>query len=203
MLSTSRTDNQARPAPDSPSRWSVRRVLTLLVLVDVVLGGLLFVLRSPWVVPAEPTVAPAMPARVLELQARMAAGQHGQPYRLVLSDDELTALAGAFLAQRSDVPFTRVRVAVNGGKIVVDGVTRGLAVTVPVRVVGTVTTGGGLPRARIEDLSLGDVALPNFVRERVLQDANASLDFSRYDLPVTVDSLDLGAGGVIIAGRLK
>ena len=93
--------------------------------------------------------------------------------------------------------------AVTGGKIVVDGVTRGLAVTVPVRVVGTVTASGGLPRARIEDISLGDLALPSFVRERVLQDANTSLDFSRYNVPVTIDSIDLGVGGLVVDGRLK
>jgi hypothetical protein len=200
---TTHSANQVIPAPSVPSRRSARRVLILLVLANLLLGGALFLLRSPWVGPAEPMVVPAMPAQVLELQERMAAGRHGEPYRLVLSDDELTALAGAFLAKRSDVPFTGVRIAVKDGKILVDGVTRGLAVTVPVRVVGTVGASGGLPRARIEDVSLGDVALPNFARERVLQDANTSLDFSRYDLPVTVDALDLGSGGIVIAGRLK
>ena len=44
----------------------------------------------------------------------MAGGQHGEPYTLRLSDDELTELAGA--VRRRERAFSRVKVAVSGGK---------------------------------------------------------------------------------------
>jgi hypothetical protein len=112
-------------------------------------------------------------------------------------------MAGAFLANRRDIPFTRIQVAVVGQNVVVDGVTSGLAVTVPVRATGTVSAVDGKPRARIESISLGDMPLPAFARDQVLREANASLDFSRYDLPLTVDAVELHAGSLAIRGSLR
>ena len=75
--------------------------------------------------------------------------------------------------------------------------------TVPVRIVGTVSAAGGLPRARIEDVSLGGTPLPAFVRDQIVREANASLDFSRYRMPLTVDALETAPSRLTIRGTLK
>jgi hypothetical protein len=184
--------------------WSFGKVLTLLVLANLLLGGALFALRPPQTAPAEALLPPPpLPAPVLALQARLAAGQHGEPYSLTLSDAELTALAAWSLANAPDIPFSRVTVQVAGDRVIADGVTRDLAVTVPVRVAGTLRAADGLPQVTIQDVSLGETPLPGFVRERVLREANASLDFSRYPLPVTVEAVELQSGGLTVRGMLR
>jgi hypothetical protein len=185
-------------------RWSVGRFLALLVLANLVLGGALFALHPPGGAPTEQLIPPPpLPGPVRELQSRLAEGHHGEPYTLALTDEELTALAAWSVANAPDVPFTRVKVAVSGDRVVADGVTRGLAVTVPVRVVGTVAASNGLPVVTIRDVSLGDTPLPAFVRDQVVREANASLDFSRRPLPVTVDAVELRPGGLTVRGALK
>ena len=70
-------------------------------------------------------------------------------------------------------------------------------------VTGTVSASGGLPRARVDDVSLGGAPLPSFAREQIVRQANASLDFSRYAMPVTVDAIELRPGSMTIRGSLK
>jgi hypothetical protein len=52
-------------------------------------------------------------------------------------------------------------------------------------------------------VSLGETPLPAFVRDRILREANSSLDFSRYPLPVTVEAVELRPGGLTVRGLLK
>ena len=180
------------------------KALTLLVAANLLLGGTVFTLRPPWGGAAEAIAArPQLPSQVQRLAARIAEGHHGEPYTLDLSDEELTAVAGYFLADAPDVPFTRVTIAVSGDKVRADGMTKGLAVTVPVRVTGAVSASDGLPRARVEDVRLGETPLPAFVRDQIVHEANSSLDFSRYPMPVTVDALELRPGGMTIRGTVK
>lgn len=182
---------------------SVARVLLLVVVANVVLAAALFGLRSPRSERTE-SVAPAtLPPQVQALRARIAEGHPAEPYRLTLSNDELSDTANYFLAGAPDVPFTRIRVSVGPDRITADAVTRGLAVTVPVRIVGTAAATGGLPRARIEDVSLGPTPLPAFVRDEIVRQANASLDFSRYRMPLTVEALEAAPGRLTIRGTLK
>jgi len=201
-----REGNSKMRAHTSP--WSFRRVLVLVAAVNLLLGVALFALRSPQGAGAALEPPPALPPQVEALRALIAEGRHGEPYVLDLTDDELSATAEYFLAQRPNVPFARVRMAVQGplpgaeGLVVVDAVTRGLAFTVPVRASGRLSAAAGLPRATIEDVSLGGTPLPAFVRDRVLAEADASLDFSRYALPVTVDALELRPGGLTIRGTV-
>ncbi len=200
------------------SRWSFRRALVLLAAANLLLGAALFSLRPPGRAAAAIEPPPPLPAQVEQIQALIAEGRHGEPYALDLSEKELTATVAYFLARSADIPFGRVRIAVrspyprplpegegSGGErvIVLDAVTRGLAVTVPVRVTGTVAARDGLPVASIHDVSLGDTPLPGFARDQVLREANAALDFSKRPMDVTVDSVELRPGGLTIRGTVK
>jgi hypothetical protein len=184
-------------------RWPIVRLVILLAVGNVLLGVAVFALRSPWATAPEVAAPPALPPQVERLRARIAERHPGEPYSLDLSDEELTATVGYFMARAPDVPFTRVRVTVTGQRVIAEGVTRGLAVTVPVRVSGTLSARDGLPQAWIEDVSLGDTPLPAFVRDQILREANRSLDFSRYRMPLTVDAIELRPGGVTIRGARK
>jgi LmeA-like phospholipid-binding len=101
------------------------------------------------------------------------------------------------------VPFTRIQVAVAGERIAVDAVTRGLAVPVPVHTSLSLAAVGGTPLARVEDVQVAGSGLPAFAREQVLHDANASLDLSRYDLPLAVDDVELTPGRLVLRGYLR
>ena len=178
------------------------RLLLLVTVVNVVLGLGLFLLRPPGRVERS-DVPPPLPAEVAELQARVQRGDHGTPYTLTLTDEELTATARYFLAQSEDVPFSQVRVAVVGERLEATGVTTGLAVAVPVRVVANVEARNGAPVVSVVDVGIGGLALPAFVREQVLAEANRAVDLSRYDLAVTVDAVTLGTGTLEARGLVR
>jgi hypothetical protein len=148
-------------------------------------------------------VPPPLPPQVVELQARVARGEHGTPYTLTLHDEELTATARYFLAQREDVPFSQVRVAVVRGRLEATGVTTGLAVAVPVRVLANVEAPNSAPVIRVVDVGIGGMALPSFVRQQVLAEANKAVDLSRYEMPVTIDAVTLQDGALYLYGKVR
>lgn len=195
-------------SPDRPEAdlalnrsWAARS-LALLAAANVALGGVLFTLSPPRVSGAPDVVpAPGLPAQVHSPSDRLAGGHEGEPYVLVLSDADLTALAGYVIA-RSDVPFDQVRIAVADDGVAVDGVTRGMAVTVPVRAVGRIGARDGLPEVTLDDVSLGGAPLPPFVRRQIVREADRSLDFSRYPMPVSVDAVTLRHAEMTIVGRI-
>jgi hypothetical protein len=168
----------------------------------VLLAAGLLMLRPPWRVERS-EAAPPLPAQVVELQTRVQRGEHGTPYMLTLTDEELTATARHFLAQSEDVPFTQVRVAVVGSRLEVSGVTTGLAVAVPVKVMANAEARNGAPVVSVADVDVGGLALPPFVREQVLREANRAVDLSRYDLPVTVDAISLRPGVLEARGTVR
>lgn len=180
------------------------RALVLLVMVNLLVGVLAFGVHAPWLVPAEAMPArPGLPSQVRQLQDRINQGHHGETYVLVLTDADLTALANYVVSRSSDVPFRDVRVTVVGNQIVADGVTKGMAVALPVRVRAMVAARDGLPVVRVEDVSLGSLAVPGFVRDEIVRRINTSLDFTRYHLPVTVDSVRLQNGQMTVSGTVK
>jgi hypothetical protein len=180
------------------------RVLIVLVVVNALVGALAFGLHAPGIV-AEATATPVrvLPDQVRQLQDRIKQGHHGEPYQLALSDADLTALANYVVSGSSDIPFRDIRIAVVGNEVVADGVTKGMAFTLPVRVRGVLTARAGLPAARVDDVSLGDVAIPEFVRAETLRRVNSSLDFTRYRFPVTVDAIETQNGSLTIKGKIK
>jgi hypothetical protein len=200
-------DTAADPPAAAPQRttgrWSFGRALALLVVANIALGSVLLLLRSPGRTAEALAAPPALPAPAAELQAAIAESRHGEPYVLALSDAELTATASYFLAQAPEIPFGQVKVAVTDAAVVADGVTKGLVVPVPVRVVASVEARDGLPRLDLKDVGLGKMALPAAVRDQVIRAANASLDLSRYDMPMTVDVVEPRPGGITVRGTIK
>ena len=189
--------------PETPSPPAVpRRLLLLVAAVNLLLAVALLTLRPPWRIERS-AAAPPLPAQVAELQARVERGEHRTPYALTLTDDELTATARHFLARSEDVPFTQVRVAVVGGHLEVAGVTTGLAVAVPVKVVANAVARNGAPVVSVVDVDVDGLALPPFVREQVLREANQAVDLSRYDLAVTVDAVALRPGVLDVRGMVR
>ena len=191
------TEAPPRPRPAVPVK-----LLLLVTALNVLLAAGLLTLRPPWRVERS-DAPPTLPPQVAELQARAARGEHQAPYTLTLTDDELTATARYFLAQSEDVPFSQVRVTVLDGRLEATGVTAGLAVAVPVRIVANVEARNGAPIVSVVDVGIGGVALPTFVREQVLTEANRAVDLSRYELPVTVDAVTLRPGALDVRGTVR
>ena len=202
--SVSSAEATAAPAEETP-RQGPAISLKLLILVTVLNLGLalgLFALRPPWRV--ERVAAPtALPPQIAALMVQVQQGQHGAPYQLVLTDDDLSATAGYFLAQSKDVPFSQVRVRVAGGKVEATAVTTGLAVAVPVRIEANVIARGGAPVVQVTDVGVGGMPLPAFAHEQVLREANQAVDLSRYSIPVTVDAIVLRDGVLEARGTVK
>ena len=187
----------SRPAPGVSLRW-----LLVAVLVNAALAAVLLAVRPPWRV-ERTTAVPELPTQVARLQAQIQRGEHGMPFALDLTDDDLTATAAYFLAQRQDVPFSQVRVAVLDDRVEARGVTTGLAVAVPVRVSANVLARNGQLVIRVIDVDVSGATLPGFARDEVLRQANQAVDLSRYDLPLVVETVRLRPGQLQALGRVK
>jgi hypothetical protein len=183
--------------------WSPGRVVAAVALVNLVVALLLFTSRPPWSMPAERALAPVLPAQLAAIQQRIASGHHGESYEVSLSESELSSALSYFATTTPDVPFTNIHARILADHIAVDAVTRGLAVPVPVRADVTLSISNGGPGAHVEEVSVAGAELPAFVHAQVLQQANASLDLSQYELPVTVDSLQQRPGVLDFGGTLK
>jgi hypothetical protein len=183
--------------------WTMGKVLALLTVANLVLGVTLLATGGGTSQVEAIAPPPKLPAQLVELASSIDEGRHGEAYELVLSEEELTAAAAYFLSFTPEVRFTRLKISISGEKVTIDGVTKGLPITTPVRVTGTVLARGGLPQASVDDVGLGETALPGFLRDRIVQEINANLDFSRYPLALSVDVLELRPGYVTIRGRIK
>ena len=53
------------------------------------------------------------------------------------------------------------------------------------------------------DVGVGGMPLPAFAHEQVLREANRAVDLSRYELPVTVDTIALRDGVLEARGTVK
>ena len=177
------------------------KVLTVLVVGTLGMAALFLLYPRTQLASQADLPQPQLPPQVESLQAQIAQGHSSEPYTLTLSSDELTTLAGQYLASHPDVPFTQVQVSIDGKNLVVTGVTKGLPLTLPVRVLVRVGAKDGVPWAQIEDVSLGKVPVPGVLRDQILREVNHYLDVSQYPLPVSVDSLELGTASVKISGK--
>jgi hypothetical protein len=178
-------------------------VLVALVLANVLLALALFAVPAPWVSHSREVEVPVLPIQIRDLQQRIAEGRSGEPYILDLNDSELTAAADYYAAMAREVPFTRIQVRVVDQRLAVDAVTANLAVPLPVRALVALSAVDGIPRASVEDVRIAGSGLPAFARDQILREANASLDLSRYDLPLTVDTIDTSPGRLVLRGRLR
>ena len=159
----------------SVPRATMGKTLIWLVVGNLCIGIFLFFIHTPRQPVARQT--PRLPAQVVALENSIAQGRHGAPFALDLSDQELSDTLTAYLAEDQDLPFARAMVAVTRGRIAVDAVTRGFALAVPVHVDGTLSARDGQLLAHVDDVRLGNAALPGFARDQILAQVNASLDF--------------------------
>ena len=91
-------DGPGERAQPVPRRAGVAKILAIVVAANLVVGGVLFLARTPTAPSRASAAPPALPAQVRELQATIEAGQHGEGYELVLSDAELTDTGARALA---------------------------------------------------------------------------------------------------------
>src|SRR3954468_6063870 len=159
---------ESAPGPAAPPRAPgvPIKLLLLVIVVNLGLAFGLFAIRPPQRV-ERITAVPAMPAQVAQLAAQVQRGEHGAPFDLVLTDDDLSATAGYFLAESKDVPFSQVRAVVSGGHVEASAVTTGLAMAVPVRIQANVIARNGAPVVQVLDVGIGGVPLPTFAHDQV------------------------------------
>jgi hypothetical protein len=183
--------------------WTPGKIVAGVALVNLVLGLVLFSLHPPWIAPPQQASALLLPAQTVTVQQQIASGVHGQSYAVSLSDGELTAALAYYASMTPDVPFTGIQATILADHVAIDAVTRGLAVPVPVHADVSLAASDGVPRAKVEEVSVAGAGLPAFVHAQVLSQANASLDLSRYELPLTVDSVQQRPGVLEFSGKLK
>jgi hypothetical protein len=184
--------------------WSTAMTIAVIAAANLILGFFLFTIHSPARAASdELSSLPELPPSIQQLLVDAGQGNHGEPFTLALADNDLTAAARYFLASDPSLPFARARVSTTGTSAVLDGVTRGTGLALPVRIKTTVGATDGVPWARAEDISLGNTGLPQFVRDEIVRQINASIDFSRYDLLVRIDSINLAQGSITIRGAIK
>jgi uncharacterized protein YpmS len=177
--------------------------LVTLAVANLALAIGLLLLKPPGRVEIAVETRPTLPAQVAQLVMDVNAGKHGEPFTLVLTDADLGASISYYLANSPDAKFTHISVAVSPEEVTLDAVTKGLAVSIPVRVTVGLALRDGKPFATVRDVSLGSTQLPSFVRDQIIQSANKSLDLSATPLAVTLETLTLHQGNMTITGKVQ
>jgi uncharacterized protein YpmS len=128
----------------------------------------------------------------------------GQPFRLTVSQTELTERINMFMILESQMPIQGVAVKLGNGQIMLSGnvAVLGFPLETVVAVVEPVIQDGHASLT-IKDIDTGRIPFPSIVRNSVLDAFNSSIGSQYLDVSVVVDSVSIDQGMMVIDGRAR
>jgi hypothetical protein len=127
----------------------------------------------------------------------------GAPFRVTMSNQQLTEAVKLYLAQHPEVPFSDPQVQVHPDGVEITGKARVGGLSVPVRVWGLITLVDNVPYFEVTNVDLGQAPLPGSIKNIITALLDQSVDFSQFNLPMVVQDIQLGEGQVTITGTAK
>lgn len=124
-----------------------------------------------------------------------------RPFRLLITNEEVTSLVALALKERPDIPFTNPQIWFAGGKIYITGQVTGLApAALPALIVAAPVVSEGEPlRLAIERAQMGGFDFPDSLIESLTETVNESLADLQRDVEIT--AVEVREGAVLLTGR--
>ncbi len=138
-----------------------------------------------------------------DLDREMARSAPGRPVQIRYHEDDLNREIAALLAANPDQPYRDVSVDLRRGRVVVRGSTEVLNFTVPVEVTGRVTAVDCRPRIEIEQVTVGGLLTPSFVREEVREMVLEAESWYPADYPLCLEQIVLEEDRATIYGHRR
>jgi len=128
----------------------------------------------------------------------------GEPFELILTEQEITELAQKGVASQPDAPVSDVYVRLEPGQVIAGGKTRVGVITLNVEVVAEVIIQDGKPIPEIVDIRVDGNPLPGPLRAYLLDMMTPYLEsWTQANLAVYVEDVEITRGQVRIVGRYK
>ncbi len=178
----------------SPNLW----VPVLLLIANGIAWLSALASGEPYVV--EPRLEPGL----ADLRARLDEGGHsGEPFTLVVTDQEAAETIAWYLARHPRIPFARPRVAFHPGVVEAWGEAHVAGLRVGLHGRARIVLQDGVPVVTVEELGMAGLSVPGFVRQRIQQEVDAQLDLSDRRLPVIITRFELEEGQAVIEGTIR
>jgi hypothetical protein len=130
--------------------------------------------------------------------------QSGDPYELVLSEAQINESTQQALAQQPNVPISNVYVRLEPGQLIAGGKALLGLFTFDVQAAATVSVQDGAAIPQITEIWVGGQPATGIVRTQLLNMLQPYLNqLTEADLPVTIDSVDITKGQMVITGQYK
>jgi hypothetical protein len=155
--------------------------------------------RLPMLPAASPT--PATLTSLDELDKAIQAGQHGVPFRLIFTEQDISNEIDTYLRSSGDIGFSNIRVTLQPGAAVIAGKAHVVAFDVNFKATTTVVMTNGRPRLKVLQIDVLGGLLPGFVKDALIGMIEQQADLPLLaDLPVSIASVDLEQGQAVVSG---
>jgi len=125
----------------------------------------------------------------------------GTPFRIVLTEGQLTAMANNYLSEHAGLALSDATVKLEPDLITVAAKTQFGGLPIRLEVAGSpVLVGEGL-RILFNRITLNGAPAPAFIANRLVESVNRHLDHD--NLPLVIEAVEVAAGQATIAGRIK
>jgi hypothetical protein len=184
----------------------IRRALTSLsvwfALALLLANGVLWVrVLTPEgpVVEVKPVLAPD----IASLRQRLGEGGHGgEPFSLVVTDQQAAETIAWYLGRHPNIPFGQPQVFIRPGRIEARGVAEIAGLRVGLSGEAYVELRDGVLVVRLGRLDVAGVAVPGLIRNRIQQEIDAQFALSQ-SLPLIVEELRLEGGKAVVRGTIR
>jgi hypothetical protein len=147
---------------------------------------------------------PQLSEQLVQLMGRLKSGTRGgEPFELALTDEELEEALAWYSREHSGFPLGDARISLGADGIEVKGEARVGAARMPLIARADVSVNEGVPVIAVNEIRLGEMGLPGFIRFELEDRLNRFLALRRDELPVLVEELELLDGRLTVRGSVR
>lgn len=149
-------------------------------------------------------VEPRLSQQLGQLWEKLKSGGHsGEAFDLTITARELEEALAWYAVQHSGFPLGEARVSVSLEGIEVSGEASLAALQVPLSARADVSLHDGVPMIAVDQLRVGEMGLPDFVRFQLEDQLNKQLTLGREDLPLLLQEVHLQDGQLTVRGTIR
>jgi hypothetical protein len=153
---------------------------------------------------SEKRTEPQLSEQLEQFMEKLKSGTHGgEPFELALTDEELEEALAWYSLEHSGFPLEDARVSIGPDGLEISGEARVGAARMPVIARADVSVNEGVPAITVDQIQVGEMGLPDFVRFELEDQLNRFLAMRGGELPVLIEELELSDGLLTVAGSIR
>jgi hypothetical protein len=147
---------------------------------------------------------PQLSEQLVQFMEKLKSGTHsGERFELALTDEELEEAVAWYSLEHSSFPLGDARMSIRADSIEISGEARLGSAHLPLTARADVSVNEGVPVIAVNEIRLGEMGLPGFIRFELEDRLNRFLALRRDELPVLVEELELLDGRLTVRGSVR